>query len=135
MHDNPTHSRRAKSPRLETEAGIVKEVSLEQQANAQESILQTVAGESKVTSVNSMHDWKQPSPITRTHFATLTERRPPQTANPKAGSRVTRDAASKTRVRSLLFLAKLPADRAEILYEVSHKKWENNRYIESFHDP
>jgi hypothetical protein len=62
-------------PRVETEEGTVKEVRLEHLQKASESILRIVVGNSNETVVNSSHFAKHLSPMTRTLFGTVIERK------------------------------------------------------------
>jgi hypothetical protein len=69
------HPEKTDLPRVETEEGIVKEVRLEHWKKASESILRILAGDSNETAVNSLHLEKHFSPMTRTLFGTVIERR------------------------------------------------------------
>jgi hypothetical protein len=65
-------SLKRKLPRLETEEGTVKVSKCEQEENAKVSIVQIVAGDSKVTLSKSEQFSKQRSAMTRTDFGICT---------------------------------------------------------------
>jgi hypothetical protein len=98
--DNLTHSVKTDLPRVETEEGTVKEVRLEQERKAQESILRILAGNANETVVNAWQPSKHFSPMTMTLFGTVIERRRGQYLKAPAGRFRKRELESKTMLSS-----------------------------------
>jgi hypothetical protein len=73
--DNSSQATKTYLHRVETEDGTVKEVRLEHLQKAAESILLIAAGNSNEIVVNSEQFSKHFSPMTRTLFGTVIERR------------------------------------------------------------
>jgi hypothetical protein len=73
--DNLLHHANTNVHRVETEEGTAKEVRQKHLQKASESILRIMAGNLKVTVINSSHSSKHFPPMKRTLFGTVIERR------------------------------------------------------------